>query len=88
MGEANCYRWRLWERRADAIHRKAGQLLADMIGSLGTEHTATDFADNVVAEVETLCGVLARAANNAKSPGRRSPTPSVTSESMNREGRG
>lgn len=49
---------RAWARRAQTIHRKAEDLLSDMIDALGVEHEGTDFADNVTCETASLVAVL------------------------------
>lgn len=85
MIEVNCYRWRSWQRRADAIHRKAAALLSDMVHDLGSDDQATDFADNVLAEAEILHSVLSRCAEQSKSPGRR-VTPSHNESLTDRGG--
>lgn len=60
------YRLAQWRRRADTLHRKAQDLLSDMISQLGLEDPATDYSDAIVERCEELGGMLDRWAASQK----------------------
>ena len=51
-----------WLRRAETLHRKASELLGDMLEVTGAEHAVTDYADAVVERCEELTSVLSKPA--------------------------
>jgi len=48
--------WNAWQRRAETLNQKAHDLLAEMLLVLGSEHEATNFADNIVHATEGVLG--------------------------------
>lgn len=47
-----------WLRRAETLQRKTEALFADILTVTGEEHLVTDYADNVVTDLESLTDVL------------------------------
>jgi hypothetical protein len=45
-------------RKAKSLHKKAEELLSDLIDLVGPEHASTDYADNVVVATEEMVDVM------------------------------
>jgi hypothetical protein len=53
-----------WRRQLETIHRKAGDLMTEMLRELGDEHIATDRLDSILAEASLLLDALDRPTDN------------------------